>query len=284
MIKTFEQFVAECYNKNVGKSVNEAFQSRKLRDIIKQHGKPKYDFEKEILYDLQDDEIVDVVDSRDEYWKKYSNTPEDSFDRSEATFMLELEDGACVVISNLGVLKSYFDGDLEGRMKKEIKKRHAERHKGNLGKFGGDEIHKKHMENVDKLERKRLVEKLQESIPEIVDAVDSEIKKETPDFDDNNQGFQEIEINLNGEKYNIDIYYECELSEPVRAHGVEGCNMTYWMDHFEVFNEDACVTNDELGVTLDTHKELFTEYDGGEIEIDIYDQYEYLGIKRSDFF
>ena len=71
MIKSFEQFVLECYNKPSGESINESFQSGKLREIIKQHGKPKYKWEYKMLYDLKDDEIVDVLDSRDEYWEKY---------------------------------------------------------------------------------------------------------------------------------------------------------------------------------------------------------------------
>ena len=40
---------------------------------------------------------------------------------------------------------------LDARKKDELfKERHAERHKGNLGK-GGDDIHYKHMKNVDKI-------------------------------------------------------------------------------------------------------------------------------------
>ena len=66
MIKTFEQFVAAKY----GKPVNEGFQSDVLRDIIKQHGLPKREMDKKMLYDLKDDEIVDVVDSREEYYEK----------------------------------------------------------------------------------------------------------------------------------------------------------------------------------------------------------------------
>jgi hypothetical protein len=41
MIKSFKEFVSAKY----GRPVNEAFQSSKLREIIKQHGKPKYSWE-----------------------------------------------------------------------------------------------------------------------------------------------------------------------------------------------------------------------------------------------
>ena len=103
MIKTFEQFIAEHYCKPVGNPVNEAYQSSKLREIIKQHGLPKSDWDKKMLYDIQDDEVVDVVADRKEYAEKYSEY--EGYGRDEATFMIELEDGYCLVIGNLGILK-----------------------------------------------------------------------------------------------------------------------------------------------------------------------------------
>ena len=54
MIKTFEEFVSAKHSR----PVNEAFQSSKLREIIKQHGKPKYNWEKKMLFDLKDDEVL----------------------------------------------------------------------------------------------------------------------------------------------------------------------------------------------------------------------------------
>ena len=58
--------------------------------------------------------------------------------------MLELEDGACVVISNLGIFKDY----LKHKEKDKIfKKRYEKRHKGNLGKLGGDDIRIKQVLN-----------------------------------------------------------------------------------------------------------------------------------------
>ena len=176
MIKTFEQFVAAKY----GKPVNEGFQSNVLRDIIKQHGLPKREMDKKMLYDLKDDEIVDVVDSREEYYEKYPSRSDSNnsnirkkYGVEEATFMIELEDGACVVISNLDILKDYsfYKKDEESERNRIFKERHAERHKGNLGKHGGDDIHKKHLEKVDELESKRLAAKLQPNIPEIVEKV-----------------------------------------------------------------------------------------------------------------
>ena len=56
MIKKFEQFVSAKY----GRHINEGFQSSKLREIIRKHGLPKNDWDKKMLYDLQDDEIEAV--------------------------------------------------------------------------------------------------------------------------------------------------------------------------------------------------------------------------------
>lgn len=279
MIKTFEQFVSTIY----GRPVNESFQSSKLREIIKQHGKPKYSWDKKMLYDLKDDEIVDVLDSRKEYWKKY---PNDDIDKREATFMLELEDGSVIVISNLGILKSYwYPEEVEKQKEAKFKKRHSERHKGNLGK-GGDEIHKKHLEKVDEIERRRFAEKLQPNIQEIVDAINDFMDNiNTSDIDcETNENYDEIEITLNGEEYIINIYYDCSVSDSKRKYGAEYYDVYYSLNSFEICSEDTCITNDELGVTPKTHGELFKEYIEKDIEGDIYDYYDYYGVSPSDFY
>lgn len=288
MIKTFEQFVSAKY----GKPVNEGFQSSKLREIIKQHGLPKREMDKKMLYDLKDDEIVDVVDSREEYYEKYPARSDSNnsnirkkYGVEEATFMIELEDGACVVISNLDILKDYsfYKDDEESERKRIFKERHAERHKGNLGKHGGDDIHKKHLEKVDELESKRLAAKLQPNIPEIVEKVKSIMDEIDPnDLDDS--GSIESEFTLDGEEYTIYVNYTTECSDIRRSHGVEGYDLYYQLESFEICDENACITNDALGVTEDTHKDLFETYTEEDMEGRIYDYYEYYGVKRSDFY
>jgi hypothetical protein len=278
MIKSFEQFVLECYNKPSGESINESFQSGKLRELIKQHGKPKYSWENKMLYDLKDDEIVDVLNSREEYWKKYSDN-NDGF--GQATFMLELKDGAIVVISNLDILKNFWD-DMEKRKDDVFKKRHEERHKGNLGK-GGDEIHRKHMENVDKIMSRRLAEKLQPSIPEIIEAVKSIMDSVDPsDFLDGDNGFVESEITLDGDEYVLVVNYEGGSSDGDDKYGATYYSVSYGLTSFEISNDDTFVTNEQLGVTNKTHKDLFNEYTE-EVEGEIYDYYDYYGVSRSDF-
>lgn len=275
MIKTFEEFVAAKYSK----PVNEAFQSSKLREIIKQHGKPKYSWENKILYDLKDDEIVDVLDSRKEYWEKYSD---EHLDNKQATFILELEDGAVVVISNLGILQNnWYPKEIEKQKEEEFKKRHSERHKGNLGK-GGDEIHKKHMENVDKIERRRLAEKLQPNIQEIVDKVNSIMDEINPsDLDES--GTIESEFSLGNDEYMIYVNYTAESSEIRKSYGVESYDLYYKLESFEICDENTCVSNEDLGITEKTYKDLFKTYKK-DMEGDIYDHYAYIGLSRSDFY
>lgn len=286
MIKNFEQFILEYYNDNQDVNpVNEAFQSSKLREIIKQHGKPKYSWENKMLFDLKDDEIVDVLDSRKEYWEKYSD---ERLDNKQATFILELEDGAVVVISNLGILKNHwYSEDIERQKKEEFKKRHSERHKDNLGKNGGDDINKKHTKNVIKIESKRLTEQMKGYIPEIVNKVKSIMDDiNASEILDNEISSSDIEseFTINGEEYGINVYYTADISDTWKSYGVESCCVNYRLDYFEIYTEDnACCTNDDINVTEKTHSDLFEEYEK-ELECGVYDYYEYYGVSRGDFF
>ena len=278
MIKTFEQFVSERY----GKPVNEALQSGKLREIIKQHGLPKNDWDKKMLYDLQDEEIVDVVNSRDEYKEKY---PEyQGYERDEATFMIELEDGACLVIGNLGILKDY----LKDRERRDLfKKRHSERHKGNLGKDGGDVIHKKHLENVDELERKRYAASLQSNLDEIVKVIkDTMDAVDSSDLDEEGTKSFEFETSIGGQNYTIDGEYEVEFSGGSKRYGAYYYDIVYNLLSFNIYDEDGdrYATNDDLGITEDTYGDLFEPITIDDVEGDIYDHYAYYGVSRSDFY
>ena len=276
MIKTFEQFVSVKYDK----PVNEAFQSSKLREIIKQHGKPKYSWENKMLYDLKDDEIIDVLDSRDEYWKKYSSNDEG---HGQATFKIELEDGKVVVISNLGILKNVWD-DMEKRKEDVFKQRHSERHKGNLGK-GGDEIHKKHLEKVDELEKKRFAEKIQHNIPEIVEAIKSEMNKfDSSDFEKEGNFSKEFDITLDGDKYTIIVDYEVDFSNDRKNYGAYFYDIIYSLTSFYIENDEGYTTDDVLGITENEYGDLFEPYTIDDVEGEIYDHYEYYGVSPSDFF
>ena len=280
MIKTFEQFVSTVY----GRPINEAFQSSKLRQIIKQHGKPKHYWDNKILYDLKDEEIVDVIDKKEYLKHNYIDK-----ENEEAIFKIELEDGYYLIISNLGILYTYWDyiTDNISKQKEEIfKKRHSERHKGNLGK-GGDTIHKKHMEKVNKIESKRLAKKFQEFIPEIVETVQSAIK----DFDisgieeDTHTIYDdyEIEITLDGVEYMIYAKIDIETSETEASGGEYHYDGKYYLEKFEIMSEEGyVVSNIDLGITHDKYENLFKTY---EVDLDggVYDHYELYDVSPSDF-
>ena len=277
MIKTFEQFVSEVY----GKHINESFQSSKLREIIKQHGKPKYSWDNKMLYDLQDNEIIDVVSNRDEFWKKYGDRKKGE----KETFILELKDGACVVISNLGILKSFLDRYSEKEFDELFKKRHAERHKGNLGKFGGDDIHKKHIENVNKIENRRFAEKLQPNVSEIVDAIKEILDDVVPsEWDDGEDADFDSTIELNGEEYTVYMYCSIESSDCVKRYGAEYYDISFTLDSFVIEDEDGhFVSNEDLGITEKTYEDLFKPIVEDDIEGCIYDYYEHYGVNPADF-
>jgi ribosomal protein S17E len=283
MIKKFEQFVLECYNNQDVNPVNEAFQSSKLRNIIKQHGKPKYSWDNKMLYDLKDDEIIDVVDSREKYWENY-----DKYQDKQKTFIIELEDGSCIVIGNFGIFKKWYEESNDQKRLDDIfKRRHAERHKGNLGKRGGDDINKKHIKNVIKIESKRLTEQMKGHIPEIVNKVKSVMDDiNASEILDNEISSSDIEseFTINGEEYGINVYYTADISDTWKSCGVESCYVNYRLDYFEIYTEDnACCTNDDINVTEKTHSDLFEEYEK-ELECGVYDYYECYGLSRGDFF
>ena len=227
MIKKFEQFVSEIYDK----PINEAFQSNKLRELIKQHGKPKNSWDNEMLYDIKDDDIIDVVSDYKEFCKTTDCLKK---------FALELNDGTIVVINNKN-----FD--------REVKDRHYERHRGNLGKFGGDEIHQKHNEKVYNLEKKRLIEKIKPYTPEIIKAIKNELEGvDTLGLKPNSFDIiREVEYTFGGQKYYIDIEY----------HYFEIYNDGNYVSltSFELCQADGefAFDNIDLNITEKTHKDLF---------------------------
>ena len=275
MIKTFEQFVSAKY----GKPVNEGFQSSKLREIIKQHGLPKNDWDKKMLYDIQDDEVADVVADRKEYAEKYSDY--EGYGRDEATFMIELEDGSCLVISNLGILKDYF----KDRERSDIfKKRHEERHKGNLGKYGGDDIHIKHLDKVDEIEQKRFAAKLQPMLSEIAKAIKTEMEGiDSSELDEEGKFSKEFKITLDNDTYIVNVEYEVEFTDGTERFGAHYYDIIYTLISFDIANDEFYTTNEMLGITEDTYGDLFEPITIDDVEGEIYDYYSYYGVSRSDF-
>ena len=273
MIKTFEQFVSDRYSK----PVNEGFQSNTLRQIIKQHGLPKNDWDKKMLYDLKDNEIVDVVDSREEYDKKYNSVRR--INKDEETFMIELEDGYCVVISNLGILQDLWS-QRKGMMKDVVLKRYKERRKGNLGKDGGDDIHKKHLEKVNDLENERFTEKMYPYLPEIAEEVKSYMEEMAVGMEDGTHS-DEFEITLDNNEYTVEVNFEIELKGRGRRYGAYYHDVVYTIESIIISNGDAYASFSEYSVE---DAEIFKPHTIEDVEGEIYDKYAYYGVSRGDFY
>lgn len=277
MIKKFEQFISEQY---VGR-INEGFQSSKLRNLIKQHGLPREKWQRRYLYEITDEDIVDVVDQID-YYEKYSSLGKE-FDRetAEATFPIILKDFTYVVIGNLGILYKdiypglgdceefyYYLGDI-------FRNRHKERHIGNLGK-GEDEIHNKHIENVDKINGKRLAEKLIPFVDEIVDEAEDLMYKVTIRgvgpvnresycsvwLDEDGLSTTAEDISLGGRKYKLVLKYKNKWSNIKKSDDTfDYYDLYHELEQFAVIKHEdgkfTAATNEDLGITKETHKNLF---------------------------
>ena len=195
MIKKFEQFTADKY----GKPVNEAFQSKKLSELVKKHGKPRehgyFDdqyLKKRALYDIKDSDIIDVVKNT----RVTANTHlcrdyRDSNNKYIPTQVIELKDGTCVIVRRGAEYDAYVA--------------HKERHKGNLGKDGGDDIHQRHLKNVQHIKNNRLGVELEPYVSEIIDAVEKIIEKIGDEMDGNNYHSNGWKIDLGDKEYLMDI-------------------------------------------------------------------------------
>ena len=137
-------------------------------------------FYKKSLYEIKDEDIIDVLDWVGDYFDKYSRSYTKYGKNKQETFLMMLEDGTCVILGNMGVkIKDilnfpYINGPREKYfLSKIFGERHSERHKGNLGKNGGDDIHDKHTKNVNRLNSKRFADKLSPFVEDIAEYVDS---------------------------------------------------------------------------------------------------------------
>ena len=215
MIKTFEQFVSTM----CGETVNEGFQSKKLSELVKKHGKPRdMDFysvhsyvnnqylKKRALYDIKDSDIIDVVSKgRVNANTHLSRDYRDSNNKYIPTKVIELEDGTCVIVRDGAEYDAYVA--------------HKERHKGNLGKDGGDDIHKQHLKNVQRLESNRLAEKMKSYISEIITYIEElmeDIAEDASELQGDYQNFNGYRIELGDKKYLIDVTCESNFDEAIK--------------------------------------------------------------------
>ena len=257
MIKTFEQFISEKYDN----PVNEAFQSSKLREIIRQHGKPIKPNDMLMLYDIKDDDIIEVTDDKD-YFRK---SPK-SFNS------IELSDGSRVILKS-GL--SY-----NGHHK------HDERKWARRRNDAAKDVHAKHLDNVNSLESKRFAKKIQPYIPEIIENITS-VLSNTTDYEFIDDIVKTIQ---NGDETSIDpidfkmnlgdiecdvrlwIDYTCDTTNNCRSRhwsnlyrsyicsGTVECNIKYSWDYFEIHNGELWVDSSdlaELGMTKESYPDFF---------------------------
>ncbi len=263
MIKTFEQFISEKY----GNPVNEAFQSSKLREIIKQHGKPIEKHDMFMLYDIKDDDIIEVTDDKD-YFKKHPK----SFDS------IKLSDGYRIILKS--GCKSTYNGSHKHYERAWEKIRRSDVEK---------DVHAKHLDNVEKLEIKRFAKKLQPYIPEIIENITSILSDKYSGFisdifasiEDGSYDLTVInpidfKMNLGGIEYDaklwIDYTYDTTTnckhrrwSNFERAHicsGTVECNVKYSWEYFEIHNGELYVDSVDLadvGMTKESYPDFFNK-------------------------
>ena len=275
--------------------LNESFKSGKLRNIIQQHGMPKYEQDRKFLYDLQDDEILGVMDF-DEWYDFHRD--------NKSSYHIVLEDGKYLVLGNIDTLKYYAD---DKDFQREFKKRRDERHPGNelndvpayeRQKALEDEATKHFREKKAELEHKRNLEtfkanlgdnlgKLAETIRETFESnINDEIADIISEYKDKVQTSDisnDFDVKFLEATYTIGYIYDLSISDGYTKNGTTYYDVT-------ISPKTVNVYDDELGDTFDA-SELFddpsgllADYDIDDVEGEISDYYDYYGVSRGDFF
>jgi len=274
--------------------LNESFKSGKLRNIIQQHGMPKYDLDRKFLYDLQDDEILGVMDF-DEWYDFHKD--------NKSSYHIELEDGKYLVLGNIDTLKYYADDE---DFQKEFKKRRDERHPGNeLNDVPSykrkealeDETTKHFREKKEELEHKRNLEafkanlgdnlgKLAETIRETFESnINDKISDLVSEYKDSvsTEISDDFDVEFIGVTYNIGYDYTINISDGYTKYGATYYDVT-------ILPKTVRVYDDELGDAFDATElfddpsALLADYDVDDVEGEISDYYDYYGVSRGDFF
>lgn len=274
MIKTFEQFVSTVY----GSTINEAFQSSKLRELVKQHGELKYSSEKRFFYDLTDNDIIDVVANYGEYWEnikngKYNDVKVDC---------LQFKDGTCVVYNDKDFNKIYNDRHKGNNNIKYNYKNWKQNNK--LDKLFISYFKRKYKQNIDKLiniiytaetdYKNPLYEYIGDSIKfKLENSLESGnmevlIEEKVEDFfglDSFSYNNQICEI------YSIAINYYLSYDSGEDYGRYAPATAGYKFESFDIDTDFGIITSDDLGITEKTHKDLFNNY----TKIDLSDYLDY---------
>jgi len=259
------------YIKKYEEFINEAFQSNKLRTIIKQNGYPKYNWDKRILYDTQDSDILGLVRDRDEYKEKYKNS---GFRDDEPTFYIELENGKLLVLKNFDTLKDSVES-----MDKETLKQRLEILKKERRKYNQGILHPKPKNTVyDEQEKRKFLKGFatKENISEITRNVEHYIEENLAEYSDQNDVEFEINMEVSGEK--ITCYVKLELSSDSypRRGGYEEVTISGFLEEMSFYFDDKEYEFDD-DILYNGKSEFEIKYDA------VTDYYTYNGVSIGDF-
>lgn len=282
--------------------LNESFQSPKLRQIISQYGKPKYEADNKFLYDLRDDEIAGVF-TWDEWYEYHKENPK--------SFCIFLKNDYYLGITNPDILTDYFDDSKnEEEFKKEIERRRDERHIGNelngLNKWDkkdayrdrtNDDFRKKK----DEIIHSRNIEKIKNILAghevDFIDALRNLFEENASEveFDTGLNCIEENEFEFLNKLWYVCMEYYSPSSDDSYSHfGGRYCDISIPLDKCMIGYNDVDENQDliiddlfDIKELIDDEKllnKLFANYEEKDVECGIDDPYAYYGVKRSDFF
>lgn len=296
MISRKNCFNMKILNYDEFSSLNESFQSSKLKNIIAQHGKPKYEMDNVFLHDLKDEEVVGVF-TWDEWY--------DYHKKNKKSFCIHLADDKYLAISNPDILTGWLDDNENKKdFEKEILKRRDERHVGNelnglnhwekidaMKDKTNDRFKKKKNELIHSRALKLVKDILAGHEKEFVDALRKffEDSMDDVELDTGKCYAEDDEFKFLNKQWYVNIEYSAPSGEnSVSRYGASYCNFVtspekceigYADDEYdEIFDIKEIIEDKEL------LKKFFSEYDAGEVECGITDPYEYYGVSRSDFY
>ena len=281
MVLKFEEYIK---SKDI---IKESYQSGKLRNIIKQHGKPKNKWDYKLLYDIKDSDIVDVVSSSSEFFDKYQNNE----NNHNKNFFITLEDDYCVVIGNVKILDSYWSRDNDTIKKSFLYKRHKKRHEGNLGDWGGDEINIKFKNKLEHQKNLKVVKTAltDEVVKEILDVIQDYINNWDGNVEKN---YMEHEMKIPGQaEISLSVNYDTYIGEEKRHRGAILADIGIDVESFELSycNEEYVDTDDYIddtftNVELDIDLSGIEPYEERNADVGVYDYYAYYGVSPADFY
>lgn len=282
MIKKFEQFCATYEYEN---SLCEGFQSNKLKELVKQYGKPTSGFE--TLYDIKDEYIIDVVTGQYELTKKQEEEYEKNTGKLIRTINLGSRTLVVLALSPEEKTALYRNKSkyINGSINIHKYNSYAEkRHEGNLWYNGGnkewgnenDDIHRKHLKLKGDLRKKQIEEKMMKSAEVLKPYVDEIVKAIKDNFEYIYDYFEKcqdmadkcpntwsdkiddcfFEIELGGKIYTISPnYFSCDI------YGIDDfiiySGSYYDYSYVDYKKADVYCNNTFLGITKETYPDIF---------------------------